>query len=86
VLLLFPTIIPLILQTNIGAVPPFTGVAVKVSVLPMHTGFEEAEIVQLTGEGINTIIEMIFDVVGIGIPQDKLEVRTHFTLSPFIGI
>ena len=37
-----------------GEVPPFVGVAVKVTCDPMHTGFTDAEILTEAGAGADT--------------------------------
>lgn len=41
--------VPLFFHWYVGDVPPFTGVAVKVTDAPKQTGFAEAEIVTLAG-------------------------------------
>ena len=41
--LFVPALIPLTFHWNAGFVPPFTGVALKVTAVPEQTGFEDAE-------------------------------------------
>jgi hypothetical protein len=52
---------PLTYQWYVGGVPPLTGVAVKVTGLPWHTGLGEAVIETLTGNPWLTVIVIIFD-------------------------
>jgi hypothetical protein len=47
--LLLPTLVPLTLHWKTGVVPPFVGVAVKVTDVPAQTGLALAAILTLTG-------------------------------------
>ncbi len=66
--------------------PPFTGVAVKVTELPEQTGLFEAEIVMLTGRfGLTDTGYWMLDA-GLFDVQLSDDVRTHETRSPSTGI
>ena len=43
------TLVPFTFHWYAGVVPPFVGVAVKVTLVPWHTGLAEAAIEMLTG-------------------------------------
>jgi hypothetical protein len=81
-----PTIAPFTLQVYAGKVPPFTGVAVNVSVVPMHTGFDDAVIETLTGSGLFTVIVIELEVAGFPVAQGRLEVIIHLTTFPLTGV
>jgi hypothetical protein len=49
-------------------------VAVKVTVVPVQTGFDEAAIVTLTGRLELTVIETVFDASGLPVTQVRLDV------------
>jgi hypothetical protein len=66
-------------------VPPFTGVAVKVTDVPAHTEFADASMETLTGcEGV-TIIVTMFEVAGLPVAHGRLEFITTTTISSFAG-
>ena len=62
------------------------GVAVKVTSVPVQTGFAEAETETLTGKFGLTIIVTVFEVAGFPLAQGALEVSLQVTRSPFRGI
>ena len=62
-----------------------TGVAVKVTDVPAHTGFALAAMVMLTGTGWFTVIVTVFDVAGFPETQGALEVILHLIASLFTG-
>ena len=80
-----PTICPLTLHSYDGLFPPFTGVAVKVTVVWAQTGFCEADIDTPTGNGAFTTIVITLDVYGLLITQGELEVRVQLMTSLFTG-
>jgi hypothetical protein len=51
-----PALLPLTCHWYTGEAPPLTGVAVKVTALPEHTGLAEADILTLTGSCGFTVI------------------------------
>ena len=66
-----------------GDVPPFTGVAVKVTDVPAHTGLADAPIVTLTGRIELTVIVIAFDVDGDPVRHGvAFEVITTVIMSP----
>jgi hypothetical protein len=81
--LLPPSLTPLIFHWKLGELPPLTGVAVKVTSSPEQIGFEDAEILILTGRLGLTVIVMVFDVAGLPLIQLALEVITQLTVLPF---
>ena len=59
--------------------------AVKVTEVPEHTGFELAPIDTLTAFKF-TIIVIVFDVAGLPVGHVVFDVRTHIIWSPFAGV
>ena len=68
-----------------GEVPPFTGVAVKVTEVPVQTGLAEAAMLTLTVCAGFTVITTVFEVSGLPDAQLMLEVSTHDTWLPLVG-
>lgn len=66
--------------------PPFIGVAVNVSAIPIQIVGEEGDIETLTGSGLFTIIEIVLEVAGFPVAQVRLEVISQTTLFPFAGM
>ena len=63
-----------------------TGFAVKVTVFPRQNGFEEGEMVTLTGRFGLTVIVTGAEVAGLLVMQTvKVEESIHVTTSPFNG-
>ena len=70
-----------------GAVPPLTGVAVYVTLVPAQTGLALAVMVTLAGKTGLTIIVTAFEVAGDPVRQgEALEVITTVITSPLTGI
>ena len=70
-----------------GVVPPLTGVAVKVTEVPAHTGFADAAIVTLTASNGLTVIVITLDVAGFPVGHGVIfDVRTTEICSPFSGV
>ena len=67
-------------------VPPFVGVAVKVTEVPEHTGFAPALTATLTGKFGFTVMVTVFDVAGLPVGHVAFDVRTHVTASLFKGV
>jgi hypothetical protein len=69
-----------------GVMPPFPGVAVKVTDEPRQNGFCEGAIVILTGNnGLTDTGYWMLDA-GLLVVQVSEEVKVHDTRSPLIGI
>ena len=67
-----------------GVVPPFTGVAVKVTEVPEQTAPEgDAAMVTLAGRRLLTDIVIEFEVAGLPVTQVAFEVMTTVIISPF---
>ena len=77
---------PLIFHWNTGELPPFTGVAVKVTGVPWQTGFADGEMLTLTGRLWLMVIVIALDVAGLPVAHDAFEVRRQVTMSPSDGI
>ena len=63
-------------------VPPFTGVAVKVTLVPAQIGFAEATMLTLTGNAEFTVMVMVFEVAGLPLTQGAFEVIAQETVFP----
>jgi NADPH:quinone reductase-like Zn-dependent oxidoreductase len=61
------------------------GVAENVTVVPAHTGFEEALMATLTAFSGLTVIVMVFEVAGLPEGQPIFEVSTQETVLLFEG-
>ena len=59
------------------------GVAVKVTLLPEHTGFDDATMFILTGRFGFTVIVTEFEVAGLPVAHVALEVRMQLITSLF---
>jgi hypothetical protein len=67
-------------------VPPFAGVAVKVTDVPAHTGFNDAAIDTLTGRFGLTVIVIAFEVAGLPVAHVAFEVSSQVTTSVLDGM
>jgi hypothetical protein len=67
-------------------VPPLTGVAVNVTVVPWHTGFADAPIETLTGRFELTVIVIVLDVAGLPVAHVAFDVSTQLITSLFAGV
>jgi hypothetical protein len=81
-----PALIPFTFHWYEGVVPPFIGVAVKVTNDPGQKGFDEATMVTPAGRFELTIIVITFDVAGFPVVHCAPEVRIQRTRSPFAGL
>jgi len=61
-------------------------VAVYVTFDPWQDGFTDAAMETLTGRIGFTVIWISLEVAGFPVVQVRLEVSTHFTKSPDVGI
>ena len=66
--------------------PPFTGVAVNVTEVPEQTGFEDAAILTLAATTGLTVIVILFDVAGLPLTHEALEVITQLTTLPLASV
>ena len=62
------------------------GVAVKVTLVPVQTGFASADMDTLTGKIGLTVMVTVFDVAGLSVAQVALEVITTVTASLFASV
>ena len=69
-------LVPLTFHWYAGVVPPFVGVAIKVTKVPEQTGFAEAATETLTGSNGFTVMVTVFDVAGLPVGHVALEVKT----------
>ena len=70
----------------IGAVPPFVGVAVKVTWDPPQNGlFADAAIETLTGNKGLTAMATVFEAAGFPVVQIILDVKPQVTAFPWAG-
>ena len=63
--------------------PPFVGVAVKVTLVPEHIApVGLAAMLTLAATDVFTVIVMLFDVAGEPVAHERLEVITQVIISP----
>ena len=60
-------------------VPPLTGMAVNVTLVPAQTGLAEAVMETLAGINGFTIMVIVFDMAGEPVAQVSFEVRVQVT-------
>jgi hypothetical protein len=70
----------------VGEPPPLTGVAVKVTAVPVQMLLAEGTIETLTGRTGLTVIVMAFEVAGLPLIQVSPEVITTVITSPLTGV
>ena len=70
-----------------GVVPPFVGVAVKVTLVPAQVGFVPVvSAIATAGVMVGVTVIVMFVLVAVkGLAQEALEVRIHFTTCPFVS-
>ena len=81
-----PEFEPLTFHWYEGVVPPFTGVAVKVTVFPLQILVEDAAI---ETDGVTeefTVILIVFDEAVVGELHNALDVNTHEIASAFTSV
>ena len=67
-------------------VPPFVGLAVKITDVPLQTVVTGVVITILTGFTVFSIIVIVFEVAGLPVGQAIFEFITQVTRSPLDGI
>ena len=67
-------------------VPPLTGVAVNVTLVPAQTGLADAVMETLTGNKGFTVMVIVFEVAGFPVAQISFDVIMQETMSPFTGM
>jgi hypothetical protein len=67
--------VPPFFHWNAGDVPPLTGVAVNVILVPAQTSLPEAVMLTLTGNGVVTVIVIALDVAGFPEGHEMLDVN-----------
>ena len=81
-----PAFEPLTFHCQAGVDPPLTGVAVKVTEVPAQTELADSEIDTPAVKTGLTVILTVFDVAGLPVMQDRLDVIITYTWSPLAGI
>lgn len=77
-------LVPFFRHWYVGIVPPFVGVAVKVTDVDEQTAPDgDATIFTLAGRRSLILIVIIFDVAGLPLTQFAVEVMTTVIWSPF---
>ena len=85
VALLAPTAVAPLYHWYVGVTPPLVGVAVNVTVAPVHIGLTSGIIVTLTGSIGLTVIVTAFEVAGLPLVHVSFEVRITVIISPLVG-
>jgi hypothetical protein len=83
--LFVPAFTPFTFHWYAGVVPPLTGVAVNVTLVPAQTGLAEAAIETLTGRFGFTVMVTAFEVAGLPVGHIAFEVSTQVIISPLAG-
>ena len=86
VVLFVPTSDPFTFHWYTGVVPPFTGVAVKVTEVPAQILFAPGDIEILTGSSGFTVMFTVFEVAGLPVAHVAFDVRIQVTASLFAGV
>ena len=81
-----PAFTPFTFHWYAGVVPPFVGVAVKVTDEPGQKGLDEAAIVTFAGKLLLTVINSVLLVIGLFTGQGIDDVNTQLTWSLVIGL
>jgi hypothetical protein len=63
-------------------VPPFVGVAVKVTLVPEQMVVADAEMLTLAGRFGFTVMVSVLEVAGLPVTQGALDVKTHVMVFP----
>jgi len=84
--LFVPALIPFTFHWYAGLLPPLTGVAVKVTGVPRHTGLAEAKMLTETGRNGETVIVITFELAGFPLVHPALDVRMQDTRSLLTGV
>ena len=79
------TLLPFTFHKYVGADPPLTGIAVKVTDVPAQTGLADAAMVIPADTSELTVMEMVFEVAGFPLTQTAFDVNTQVTASPLMG-
>lgn len=66
--------------------PPFVGVAVKVTPVPGQIDVELAAMLTLAGRFGFTVIVIVLEVAGDPVAQVALEVNTQVTVFPLVNV
>ena len=78
--------VPFFFHCQVGAAPPFTAVAVKVTVVPEHTGFAEG-VTDTEAASIGlTVIVMAFEIAGLPVGHVAADVSEQVKTSLFDGV
>ena len=77
---------PFFFHCHEGTAPPFTAVAVKVTVVPAHTGFAEGETDTEAASNGLTVMVMAFDIAGLPVGHVAPDVSEQVNTSLFDGV
>ncbi|MPN15316.1 hypothetical protein SDC9_162646 [bioreactor metagenome] len=66
--------------------PPFVGVAVKVTDVPAQIVVADAAMLTLTGRLVVTDIDTVFDVAGLPDAHEISDVSSQVTASPLLSV
>ena len=76
--------VPLFFHWYVGAIPPFVGLAVNVTLVPAHIApVGTAAMLTLAGKFVLTVIIIALDVAGEPVTQVAFDVITQVIISPF---
>jgi hypothetical protein len=78
-----PTLVPFNFHWYAGVVPPFVGVAVKVTEVPAQIVFTDSKMLMLAGKIGFTVIVTSLDKAGLPVTQVALDVNSQEIISPF---
>ncbi|MNQ66361.1 hypothetical protein D3C85_808520 [compost metagenome] len=78
-----PTFVPFNFHWYAGVVPPFVGVAVKVTEVPAQIVFTDSKMLMLAGKIGFTVIVTSLDKAGFPVAQIAFEINSQLTISPF---
>ena len=84
--MLVPTFEPFFFHWYAVLVPPLVGVAVQVTDVPAVTLLAEAEMLIPAATVGVTVMVTWFDVAGLPVVHDRLDVSTQVTTSLFVGL
>ena len=82
-----PAEVPFTFHWKVGVIPLLCGTALKVTGLPVQTGFKEGEIVMDTSSTVVTSIRIVFEVAGLLEVHKVLEEESiQVIISEFRGM
>ena len=81
-----PTLLPFNCHWYVGVVPPFVGVAVNTTDVPLQIAPDglAATLTEGTTTGFTSIV-IVLDVAVVGTAQEELDVNIHVTICPLVN-